>query len=385
MTIDKHGDESQDEGRDREGGEAARGRSLPIAGATRGHVSAVRALDHWYVLAMSTELKDKPLVRTLYDTPIVLFRGKDGAVGALLDRCPHRNVPLSMGQVLGDSTLECPYHGWRFDRRGGCTHIPSLCEEARAKDSPSWRATAFAVREIAGWIWVYARPGVEPHEEPVAFAHFADQRYTHVYQRTEAEGTVLATAENALDVPHTQFLHKGLFRTDSRGITIEAVVRASSDRVEAEYVGEPRPPGIVAKILSPSGGIVEHFDRFIAPCVTQVEYKLGSENHVLVTSALTPVSDSKTMLFNVVSLRLRIPIKTLAPVLEPLGLKIFQQDAVMLKAQTETIRRFGGEQFATTEIDVLGKHIWKLLRACERGPVSRGESLREVTRAKLIV
>ncbi len=372
--------------RDNDGGEGGSAkRSLPIAGATRGHVSAVRALDHWYVLATSAELGDKPLVRTLYDTPIVLFRDRQGVAGALLDRCPHRNVPLSMGKVVADGTLECAYHGWRFDRQGGCAHIPSLCAEARAKDSAAWKATAFAVRERGGWIWVYARPGVEPQDEPLEFAHLSDARYAHVYQRTQAEGTVLATAENALDVPHTAFLHKGLFRSESRGITIEAIVRASADRVEAEYVGEPRPPGIVARILSPSGGIVEHFDRFIAPCIAQVEYKLGGENHVLVTTALTPVSDARTMLFNVVSLRLRIPIKTLAPVLEPLGLKIFQQDAVMLKAQTETIQRFGGEQFASTEIDVLGRHIWKLLRAAERGPVTRGEGLREVARARLIV
>ena len=35
-----------------------------------------------------------------------------------------------------------------------------------------------------------------------------------------------------------------------------------SDRVEAEYLGEPRPEGLAARILSPSGGTVVHFDRF---------------------------------------------------------------------------------------------------------------------------
>ncbi|MBL8684447.1 MAG: aromatic ring-hydroxylating dioxygenase subunit alpha [Myxococcales bacterium] len=362
-------------------------RSLPIAGATRGHVSAARALDHWYVLANSDELaKGAVIARTLYDTPIVLFRGRDGAVGALLDRCPHRNVALSLGSVAPDDTLQCPYHGWRFDKGGRCAHIPSLGPEGFAKDSAAWRALAFAVRERDGFVWVYARQGEEPTHEPIAFAHFSDARYAHVYQRTEAEGTLHATAENALDVPHTAFLHKGLFRSESRGITIEAIVRASSDRVEAEYVGEPRPPGLVARVLSPgSAGTVEHYDRFIAPCIAQVEYRLGGENHVLVTTALTPVSDFRTKLFSVVSLRLRIPIKALAPVLEPLGLKIFQQDAVMLRAQTEAIKRFGGEQFASTEIDVLGRHIWRLLRACERGSVERDQPLREVSRAKLIV
>jgi hypothetical protein len=54
------------------------------------------------------------------------------------------------------------------------------------------------------------------------------------------------------------------------------------------------------------------------------------------------------------------------PFVKPLALRVFQQDARILKKQTETIRAFGGEQFASTEIDVLGRHIWRLLRQAER-------------------
>ena len=53
-------------------------------------------------------------------------------------------------------------------------------------------------------------------------------------------------------------------------------------------------------------------------------------------------------------------------VLEPVGRMIFKQDADMLKQQTETIERFGGEQFVSTDIDVLGPEIWRLMRAGER-------------------
>jgi hypothetical protein len=33
------------------------------------------------------------------------------------------------------------------------------------------------------------------------------------------------------------------------------------------------------------------------------------------------------------------------------------------------VERFGGERFATTEVDVLGPHVARLLRAAERGEV----------------
>jgi hypothetical protein len=56
------------------------------------------------------------------------------------------------------------------------------------------------------------------------------------------------------------------------------------------------------------------------------------------------------------------------------ALMIFNQDARVLARQTETIRAFGGEQYVSTEVDVLGPHILRLLRAAERGAVAPSPS-----------
>jgi hypothetical protein len=63
-------------------------------------------------------------------------------------------------------------------------------------------------------------------------------------------------------------------------------------------------------------------------------------------------------------------------------MRVFQQDAEILRQQTERIARLGGEQFASTEIDVLGRHIWRLLRSAERGESDPPEEEAEV---KLVV
>ena len=326
-------------------------------------MSVVRLPDQWFVVATSEELGSTPLAVQLQGLPFVLFRDEQGRPAAVLDRCPHRNVPLSPGKVrLGQ--LECPYHGWRFDRSGACRFVPSLCGEHEGK---ARRVPALAAREQDGFVWVYSTPDAVPTSEPYRFRLLGQPGYTHARQVVSAEASLYSTAENALDVPHTAFLHRGLFRPDSRGITITAVVRRKPDRVEAEYVGEPRPPGLVGRLLSPSGGLVSHFDRFLLPSVAEVEYRIGHENHILVASAMTPVDDFHTKIFSIVSFRVRIPGALLRPLLTPIALRIFQQDAVILRQQTATIRRFGGEQFVSTEIDVLGKHIWRLLRAAERG------------------
>ena len=42
-----------------------------------------------------------------------------GAVRAVGDECPHQGFALSSGELLGNGTIECVWHGARFDCRSG--------------------------------------------------------------------------------------------------------------------------------------------------------------------------------------------------------------------------------------------------------------------------
>lgn len=328
--------------------------------------SIARVTRAWYVACTSAQLGKRPLQRRILGVPMVLFRGDHGAPGALLDRCPHRNVPLSLGRVTREGRLECGYHGWQFDRAGTCQKVPALCG---ASASPARDVASFPCREQDGFIWVWAEQGGEPDQDPFRFPLIGAPGYTTVREHVVAPSSLHAAAENALDVPHTAFLHAGLFRSDDRPRNrIEVVVRRSHDRVEAEYIGEPRPGGLVGRLLAPKGGVVEHFDRFLLPSIVQVEYRLG-DTHLFVSAALTPEVDYRTHLWAVISVKLPIPAGPLVPLLKPIAIQIFKQDARLLARQTENIRLFGGEQYVSTELDVLGPHILRLLRAAERGKI----------------
>ncbi|RKH29736.1 aromatic ring-hydroxylating dioxygenase subunit alpha [Corallococcus praedator] len=334
-------------------------------GASSSHISVVKLSHSWFILCTSRELGSKPLARTLQGTPLVLFRGEGGKPGALVDRCPHRNVPLSLGRVQG-GLLECGYHGWRFDQGGQCRLIPGLVGESEAK---SRCATSYPAREQDGFVWVYSTPGVEPTTEPFRFPLLDAPDYATVRQVLRAPGSLHAVLENTLDVPHTAFLHGGLFRTAEKRNEIDVVVRRGADRVEAEYVGEPAPKGLVGRLLAPGGGVVQHFDRFLMPSIAQVEYRIGEKSHILVNSAMTPVGDFETLVYAVVTVKLPVPrfmLKAAMPFVLPVALHIFGQDARILAKQTDSIRRFGTESYASTEIDVLGPSILRLMRAQER-------------------
>ena len=79
--------------------------------------------NQWYTAATFTEVGAKPLARTICDEPLAIFRGQDGTVAVLTDRCPHRKAPLSAGEVVGND-IQCGYHGIRFAADGACTHVP---------------------------------------------------------------------------------------------------------------------------------------------------------------------------------------------------------------------------------------------------------------------
>src|SRR5690554_5225072 len=78
----------------------------------------------WYVAALSADITRTPFAVKMLKQNLVLYRKLDGSVVALEDSCPHRRLPLSKGRVVED-TLECGYHGLRFDCSGACVQAPS--------------------------------------------------------------------------------------------------------------------------------------------------------------------------------------------------------------------------------------------------------------------
>jgi phenylpropionate dioxygenase-like ring-hydroxylating dioxygenase large terminal subunit len=328
----------------------------------------------WYIALESGELRNAPVARTVCGIPIVLFRGADGQVGALLDRCPHRGVPLSFGRVA-DPGLQCGYHGWIFDPDGVCRAIPGLVGEAT---HPARCVTSFPVREQQGVVWVWMAPDDPPDTEPFHFRLLDAPGYTVVRRALVAPADLHAVAENALDVPHTAFLHSGLFRSDADRNTITCRVVRGTDRVEAEYIGEPRPEGLAGRLLSPSGGVVTHFDRFYLPSILEVEYRIGEENHIVLNGACTPVTPEETRLYAVVAVKSRVPGFLLRPIVTPVALYIFSQDVEVLKLQTAS-RRTLGSRYVSTEVDLLGPHIARLLKRAIDGDNAALEPLeREV-------
>ena len=110
--------------------------------------------DFWYPVAQSTEIRGQKLVKALLlEVPLVLGRTAEGKTFAMRDACPHRGIPLSYGRVEGN-TVECCYHGWRFDAcTGQCVEIPSLTSQDKLKVERIF-AGYYPCEERNGYVWV---------------------------------------------------------------------------------------------------------------------------------------------------------------------------------------------------------------------------------------
>ena len=155
-----------------------------------------RVRDAWYVAARSAELGPAPIARTILDTPLVLFRDASGAASALLDRCAHRNVPLSQGWCSAGH-LVCAYHGWEYQGDGAVTKVPALSGDQGGK---ARRAPCFPVREQQGLLWVWLSPDSAPSAEPYSLPHLGEAGYDHINYEADMQASLHASLENILDV-----------------------------------------------------------------------------------------------------------------------------------------------------------------------------------------
>jgi len=165
----------------------------------------------WTPVCMSSELRpSRPLGLQVAGTKIVLFRGSDGHPVALIDRCPHRGVALSLGSVK-DGCIECPFHGWRFDQHGAAVHVPWNPDAKTA----NLGAISLAARDRAGQIWIYTAPDTKPSEEPAVAEELLGPQVHLSGGALDWNSHWTRAMENMLDWPHLPFIHR---KTIGRGM-----------------------------------------------------------------------------------------------------------------------------------------------------------------------
>jgi phenylpropionate dioxygenase-like ring-hydroxylating dioxygenase large terminal subunit len=174
---------------------------MNAAGDARARVRAFAR--GWFPVAREADL-GAPVLATLLDRRLVVFRTGSGDTVVLRDRCAHRGGALHLGRVAGDA-IECPYHGWSYGADGACRNIPA--NDAGTPVPRNARVDSYPVVLRYGLVWTclgvpLAPAPFLPELEPLEMTYLAGEP-------ADVAAGIVAAAENFRDVAHFPFVHRG--------------------------------------------------------------------------------------------------------------------------------------------------------------------------------
>jgi len=161
---------------------------------------------YWWPVCLSTELTEKdgaPLRVRLLGEDLIAYRDSNGDIGLVDAYCPHRRAPLFFGRNE-ECGIRCVYHGWKFDRHGDCTDMPS--EPPGTTLQAKVKIVAYPTVEKGGVVWAYL--GKKDKQPPLPDYEWtrAPEGYRYV-SKTFENCNYLQCMEGGLDTAHSSFLH----------------------------------------------------------------------------------------------------------------------------------------------------------------------------------
>ena len=92
---------------------------------------------NWVYLAHESQI---PNVNDFYTVmvgrqPVVITRGKDGKLNALINTCTHRGATLCRHKKGNRSSFTCPFHGWTFSNNGKLLKVKDQSPDAGYPES----------------------------------------------------------------------------------------------------------------------------------------------------------------------------------------------------------------------------------------------------------
>lgn len=314
----------------------------------------------WYPICQSQDvLSNKPIRRLLFNLPIVLYK-VDSKLYAFIDKCPHRGAPLSSG-IIKDKQLQCPYHGWQFNNQGQCQHVPGLCSNLNSKQK---ELMPVKIQQHLGLVFACLN---QTEESQNIYSSPNQQRsgYDYFIWQTEMEGQLLNILENFLDGCHTHFVHKGWLRTEGfRNIT-ETEVTITENTAQALYHDGKTQSGIISKLFEPSRS--HSIGRYSYPMTAEIEYHTVKDLHFAITVFLSPISKNSFQAFSLLTYKKNyVPGLLKKWLFMPFIKTALRQDKRILALQQQNLSHFEETNFRSTEIDVLGVHIERILNRQSR-------------------
>jgi phenylpropionate dioxygenase-like ring-hydroxylating dioxygenase large terminal subunit len=240
----------------------------------------------WYPLFPVEDLASThPIAATLLGRRIVIWKPPFlETYRVLVDECPHRLAPLSEGR-LDEKTghLMCSYHGWQFDEKGECSHIPQADHpELITKQRRNLCATQLPCQVVQGLLWVWADPNSTDlaTASPLPLSPQIDLNQGFIWSSVvrDLEYDWQTLVENILDPSHVPFAHHGVQgnREQAKPVPIQ-ITHSSKNLITASVKGN-----FPAQIT------------FTPPCHVEYAINLGKGRQVGLVTYCIPTTPGKS-------------------------------------------------------------------------------------------
>jgi phenylpropionate dioxygenase-like ring-hydroxylating dioxygenase large terminal subunit len=144
--------------------------------------------------------------------PVLVVRGRDGALRAMANVCLHRMSTLLAG-AGNVRAITCPYHAWTYNLDGTLRGAPQM-ERNSGFCKENLRLPAIRCEEWLGWIYVTLNAQAESVATRLAplavlIGHFGMEHYTETFRETHVWDTNWKIlAENYMESYHLPICHR---------------------------------------------------------------------------------------------------------------------------------------------------------------------------------
>lgn len=246
--------------------------------------------NQWYIVLDSKELKkNKPLKIKRFNEDLVIWRNDDREISCILDRCCHRGASLSCGEIR-NGEIECPFHGFLYDKTGKVTVIPANGKNAKVPDS--MKVKSFEAYEDFGFIWLWYGDKDKINSKPFYFDELRDFTYSGFKDNWAVHYS--RAIENQLDVVHLPFVHKTTIGKGNKTLVNGPVVVREEDLITF-YVNNVVDDG-QTKPLKPDE-IINYKDLFYLKFHFPNVWQNFISDKIRVAAAFVPVDEENSIVY----------------------------------------------------------------------------------------
>ena len=181
--------------------------------------------NQWYAILDSKELKSGKLLSIKrFNENMAIWRDEENVVCCISDKCCHRGVSLSCGKIK-NGKLECPFHGFLYDKSGRVNSIPA---NGKNRDVPeSMKVMSWKTYEGNGFIWAWWGEEALATDKPFFFNDLDNFSYSGLIDHWNVHYS--RAIENQLDVVHLPFVHRSTIGRGNKTLVHGPVVIREED------------------------------------------------------------------------------------------------------------------------------------------------------------